>query len=160
MTRPITLGEVEDRFAQFMRMHRRTMMGYFQRIGMFNGHPHMLFHIRRQPGLTQKALAERMHISPASVAISIRRFESAGLVERRRDDRDGRVVHLYLTLAGEEMDAACAKGRDYMMDTLYQGFSQEEQEALYALLGKMIDNMQTACGDIAPEETSGKDDKS
>ncbi len=158
MPKPITVGEVEERFSRFMRLHRRTMMGYFQRIGMFNGHPHILFHVRRSPGLTQKELAERMNVSPAAIAISIRRFEDAGLVERRRDDRDGRVMHLFLTPAGEEMDAACAKGRDYMTATLYQGFTQEDYDALHALLGKMIDNMHSAGAALPSEELLGKDD--
>ncbi len=158
MPKPITVGEVEDRFACFMRMHRRAMMGYFQSIGMFNGHPHILFHVRRTPGLTQNELAACMHVSPASIAISIRRFEDAGLVERRRDEQDGRVMHLYLTPAGEKMDAACAKGRDFMTETLYQGFTQGECEALYALLGKMIDNMQAACETMPAGDSAGKED--
>lgn len=76
----VSAGELEDRLALFMRTHRRAMHRYFQSVGMFNGHPHMLFHLAHSPGLSQKELAQRMEISPASVAISIRRLESAGLI--------------------------------------------------------------------------------
>lgn len=152
----ITAGMVEDRLAGFMRQHRRTAHRYFCSIGMFNGHPHMLFHLRRHPGITPKELAERMEISPASVAVSVRRMESAGLVRREGDEKDGRVTHLYLTSAGEEMDTACAHGRDFMIDTLYEGLSEEELATLYTLLSKMTANLQAAA-DTLPD-IAGKED--
>ena len=137
-----TAGMVEDRFACFMRTHRATMRRYFHSIGMFNGHPHMLFHLRRHPGMTQKELAEVMDISPASVAVSIKRLESAGLVYR---EKIGREMRLHLTADGEAMDAACAHGRDFMIEHLYEGLTDEELATLSQLLIKMIANLQKTC---------------
>ena len=151
------IGQVEDRLAGFMRQHRRTMHRYFCSIGMFNGHPHMLFHLRHSPGITQKELAKRMHVSPPSVATSVRRLEAAGLVRREGDEKDGRVTHLYLTPEGEAMDAACARGREFMMDTLYRGLSAEELDTLYALLGKMTANLQAAA-ETLPEIPQDKEE--
>lgn len=148
MSNTVTTEELEDRFAGFIRLHRNTMHRYFLSIGMFNGHPHMLFHIRRHPGITQGELATHLEVSAASVAISIRRLESAGLVRRQRDEQDGRVVHLFLTDDGVEMDAACARGRQFMIDSLYRGLTEEEQATLYALLGKLTGNLQEACAGL------------
>lgn len=146
-------GQVEDRLFGFMRTHRYTMQRYFQSIGMFNGHPHMLIHLRRHPGITQRELAVGMDISPASVTISIKRLEAAGLVRR---EKHGRQMHLYLTREGEAMDTACARGRDFMIEHLYEGLTEEELSTLYTLLGKMTDNLQTTCASMDPpakEET-------
>ncbi len=142
MSKHVDIGELEDRFACFMRLRRRTMHRYFQSIGMFNGHPHLLFHIRRTPGITQKELAAHMEIAPATVAVSIKRLEAAGLVQRQGDDKDKRVIHLYLTDKGVEMDEACRRGRDFMINTLYKGLTPEEQDNLYHLLGKVSANLQ------------------
>ncbi len=148
----ITAEQVEKRLFCFIHSHRSTMHRYFQSIGMFNGHPHMLFHLRRHPGSTQKELAEVMDISPASVTISIKRLESAGLVRR---EKQGRQMHLYLTPAGEAMDTACAHGREFMIEHLYQGLTEAELTTLHALLEKMTDNLQRTCAamDTAKEET-------
>lgn len=140
----IDTGRLEDRFATFMRLHRRTMQRYFQSIGMFNGHPHLLFHIRHCPGITPKELAEHMEVAPATIAVSVRRLESAGLVRRKGDDKDGRVTHLFLTDAGVEMDEACRHGRDFLIASMYKGLTPSEQNILYDLLGKMSDNLQAA----------------
>lgn len=150
MSHPIETGRLEDRFAAFMRLHRRTMRRYFQSIGMFNGHPHLLFLLRRCPGITPKELAEHMELAPATVAVSVRRLEAAGLVHRQGDDKDGRVTHLFLTPAGVEMDEACRRGRDFLIESLYKGLSPAEQDTLYDLLGKMSDNLQAAY-DSLPE---------
>lgn len=148
----VDVGRLEDRLAAFMRLRHRTMHRYFQSIGMFNGHPHLLFHIRRDPGITPKALAEQMEIAPATVAISVKRLETAGLVRREGDPQDGRVTHLFLTPAGEDMDEACRRGRQFLMNSLYQGLSHEEQSTLFTLLGKMSENLQEACEALPPTE--------
>ncbi len=144
MADQVTVDELEDRLALFTRLRYQTMHRYFLSIGMFNGNPFMLFHIRRRPGITQKELARSMEISPASVAISVKRLETAGLILRQRDEQDGRVIHLFLTPAGEKMDAACATGRDFMIDSLYRGLTTEEVTAFSALLYKVTQNLQDA----------------
>lgn len=144
----ITAAAVEGRLMGFIRTHRATMRRYFHSIGMFNGHPHMLFHLRRCPGMTQKELAAVMDISPASVTVSIKRLESAGLVRREKQGRESR---LFLTAEGEAMDAACARGRDFMIEHVYDGLTDEELSTLDALLAKMTANLQNAC--TTTEET-------
>ena len=141
---PLTIAQVEDRLAAFMRLRGQTMRRYFFNIGLFNGHPAMLFHIARQPGITQTEIAQRMEISKASVAVSVKRMETAGLLRREADPTDRRVTHLYLTPAGETMDAACARARDFMMDSLYDGLTPEELSTLYTLIGKLQVNLQVA----------------
>ncbi len=155
MPKAVNVEALEDRFALFMRTHRRTMHRYFQSIGLFNGHPIMLFRIRQRPGLTQKELAEEMEISAASVAISVKRMEAAGLIERRRDETDARIIHLYLTPEGQKMDAACGKGRDFMIRTMYRDLTDEEKQTLYSLLEKMTDNLQSACDTFDREAAKG-----
>ena len=145
----ITAAAVEGRLMGFIRTHRATMRRYFHSIGMFNGHPHMLFHLRRRPGMTQKELAAAMDISPASVAVSVKRLEAAGLVRREKQGHESR---LHLTAEGEAMDAACARGRDFMIAHVYNGLTDGELATLDKLLTKMTANLQNTCA--AMEETT------
>lgn len=150
MREHVEVKQLEDRFAQFTRLRRRTMHRYFQSIGMFNGHPHLLFHIRRQPGITPKELADHMEIAPATVAVSVKRLEAAGLVCRQGDDKDKRVVHLYLTEKGVEMDESCRQGRQFLADNVYQGLSDDEVDVLYELLGRLLVNLQAGYDTLPP----------
>ena len=56
----------------------------------------MLIWLERQPGISQKDLAELLEVEPITVARLIDRLEQRGLVERRADPRDRRIWRLHL----------------------------------------------------------------
>ena len=105
-----------------------------------------------QDDITVSDIGERLFLDSATLTPLLKRLESAGLIRRQRDARDARVWHLYLTPQGERMDAACARGRDFMIDTLYRDFTPQEQQELYRLLDKMIVNLQAGCETLPPEK--------
>ena len=141
----VTTPEALDRqLHDFMRLDRQVMKRFFSDCGLFNGHPFMLFLIRQQPGITPAALAKQMEIAPASATISLKRMETAGLLRRVPDERDRRVLHLFLTPAGEAMDDLCLRGKDFMADTLFEGFSAEEREQFAGMLARMQQNLTKA----------------
>ena len=63
----------------------------------------ILFWLERQPGLSQKELAEIVEVEPITVARLIDRLEERGLVERRDDPRDRRIWRLHLRPAAAPM---------------------------------------------------------
>lgn len=149
--------KLDNRLHTFLRTHRNTLCRYFQSCGLFNGHPRTLFHLRQEPGITQKALADILHVSAATLSVSIKRFEAAGLVERRVDETDARRVRLYLTKAGEELDDRCAKGRDFLIDALFADFSEEELDVLDGFLIRMTANLDRAAEGLTVEDTCTKE---
>jgi MarR family transcriptional regulator, transcriptional regulator for hemolysin len=56
----------------------------------------ILFWLERQPGLSQKELAEILEVEPITVARLIDRLEARGMVERRPDPKDRRIWRLHL----------------------------------------------------------------
>lgn len=56
----------------------------------------ILIWLERQPGITQKELAEHLDVEPITVARLIDRLEARGMVERRPDPRDRRIWRLHL----------------------------------------------------------------
>lgn len=56
----------------------------------------MLARLDRQPGLSQKELAELLEVEPITVARLADRLEARGLLERRPDPADRRVWRLHL----------------------------------------------------------------
>lgn len=133
-----TPASVDRRLHEVMHAHHHTMRQYFQSHGLFNGQPIMLFEIKQSPGITQKELADHMNITPASVAVSVRRMEAEGLVQRHRDTRDARIQHLTLTDKGKSLDKACRQARDIIIDVLYEDFSPEELAGMDRMLHHMM----------------------
>jgi MarR family transcriptional regulator, transcriptional regulator for hemolysin len=64
--------------------------------GMTRAQWAILIWLERQPGLSQKELAELLEVEPITVARLIDRLEAHGMVERRADPRDRRIWRLHL----------------------------------------------------------------
>ena len=64
--------------------------------GMTRAQWGILIWLDRQPGLSQKELAEILEVEPITVARLIDRLEARGMVERRADARDRRIWRLHL----------------------------------------------------------------
>ncbi len=64
--------------------------------GMTRAQWGILIWLERQPGITQKELAEFLEVEPITAARLVDRLENRGMVERRHDERDRRVWRLHL----------------------------------------------------------------
>ncbi len=142
--------KLDNRLHEFMHTHRNTLCRYFRSCGMYSGHPRVLFLLRRSPGMTQRELAKALGVAAATLSVSIRRMEAAGLVERKSDTADLRIQRLYLTQEGEAIDDRCAKGREFLVEALFADFSDEELTALDRLLIRMTDNLERAANTLPP----------
>ena len=68
----------------------------------------VLMALWQQEPLTVSALGTRLALDSGTLSPLLRRLEGAGLVDRRRSDSDERSVHVHLTAAGRELEAAAA----------------------------------------------------
>jgi DNA-binding MarR family transcriptional regulator len=64
--------------------------------GMTRAQWGILIWLEREPGLSQKELAEMLEVEPITVARLIDRLETRGMVERRPDPKDRRIWRLHL----------------------------------------------------------------
>lgn len=103
----------------------------------------MLEYIAAHPGCTQSDVAEEMRVSPASVAQSIKRMESAGYVERAACKGNLRANSLEITPSGTAASALCRKVFDGLEKRMTAGLSTEERETLDTLLMRLIENLES-----------------
>lgn len=96
--------------------------------------------------LSVKAIGERLKLDSGTLTPLLKRLEQQGLVARRRDDTDERMVRIQLTPAGRALrakarkvpvDLACAAGYDLGSDRSVRELIKlrDELTALAARLG-------------------------
>jgi len=89
------------------RVAFRTISQHYHRVrkslGVSGAQLWALAEIGEERGVTVGALARRLAIHQSTASNLVEALESAGLVERRRDSDDGRVVTLYLTARGTRL---------------------------------------------------------
>lgn len=93
--------------------------------------------IEAQPGITQSALGQALHIAPPSVVKVIDTLESKGLVERQASPTDRRMYALFLTDAGRtQLDQCNAVVSDYEVN-LSSRLTKAERALLIELLARV-----------------------
>ena len=60
-------------------------------------------------GITVKSIAQQLHLDSPTITPLLKRLESAGLVSRQRNANDERVVNIFLTDAGRNIQARVAE---------------------------------------------------
>jgi MarR family transcriptional regulator for hemolysin len=101
----------------------------------------MIVVVARNPGATQRVIAESLEMSEASAGRLIDRLCVDGLLERqeRYDDRRARAV--YLTKAAEPLLAKLAHIARQGEQRTFRDFSLEELEALKGYLHRIYKNV-------------------
>jgi DNA-binding MarR family transcriptional regulator len=94
--------------------------------------------IHREPGISQKALAERLEVTSASVSIWIGKMLEAKLVERWAHNDDARVMHLYLGPYGRELVNKLEQAQIETIADLLSDLPQEEQQMVVETLERAL----------------------
>lgn len=87
-----------------------------------------------------KELAIFLGIKPPSVTVLVDNLEGQGFLARSQDKKDHRLIHLVLTKKGRDILVKSKKNRDKIAKKLLSNLTTKEQNTLFSLLHKMINN--------------------
>lgn len=121
--------------------HRYRVGKAASKLGLYFGQPAIIEYISQNNGCTQKELAEHLHISPASVATTLKRMEKAGFVARIEDKNDSRKKRLAITEKGAYVLRDFRQICDETDMQLFDGFSEDEKEQLMSFLKRLNANI-------------------
>ena len=110
------------------------------------GNPVLLFLLQEREGAvsSQRELSDAMHISPASVAVSLKSLERGGYVEKLPGEADQRRKAVRLTDKGRAALAACHQIFREVDRRMFGGFTPEEMEQVRAFQLRMLHNLRGA----------------
>jgi DNA-binding MarR family transcriptional regulator len=94
-------------------------------------------------GLSPGELAARLGVSTPTVVNTATRMANDGLIERRPDPTDRRLVRIYLTEKARAAEAPIAEARRRLADHALATLTDEELEVMAVALQKIIDRMQS-----------------
>lgn len=99
--------------------------------------------------MTQKELAEALRIRPSSVSELISKLEMKGYVKRTINEEDKRSFSISLAPEGEKAAQEAAEQMNSRLEPLFAPLTDEEQEQLSTLMGKLIAGMDDGADDEA-----------
>ena len=139
------VGELERdigiRLSVLARLLRNSFDRQVSNLNVTRSQWAMIVVVARNPGATQRVIAEALEMSEASAGRLIDRLCADGLLERqeRYDDRRARAV--YLTKAAEPLLAKLAEIARQGELRVFRDFSLEELEALKDYLDRIYNNV-------------------
>lgn len=124
-------------FLKAMKLHYKCNQKILEKKGLYAGQPPLLFSLMKNGVQSQKELAEKLNIKPATVNVMIKRLEKAGLVEKSKDEDDLRVSRIKLTDRGRTLCIEAMDSIEEMSKKIFDSLNADEEESLKFLLNKV-----------------------
>jgi MarR family transcriptional regulator for hemolysin len=132
------MGEFLRLFTRAHKLLRAATDDNLSQYGVRVGQNLVLEVLWEDDGLTPGELAARLGVATPTVVKSASRMAAAGLLTRRRDAADARLVRLYLTDHARAVRAPIEDARRGLEERVTANLTEEERRLLRGALTKII----------------------
>jgi DNA-binding MarR family transcriptional regulator len=141
-----TVSDFIDVFTHASKSVRAVMDAQLRRHGLHLGQNLVLAALWENDGQTPGAVASAVKVTTPTIVKMANRMATAGLLVRRRDERDSRLVRLYLTDAGRALREPVEQELASLEKCLTSGLGEEEVRVLMTSLSRLTANAQAMTG--------------
>ncbi len=138
----INFNEVIKKFIRTNRMHKELVDARVGSLGVHRSQHMMLLCINRfEKEPTQREISQKLEISPATVAVTVKKLESAGYIERNGDKADGRCNVIRISEKGKKLLEDTKEIFESIDSVTFAGLRDEEIDIFMKCLSKMQENI-------------------
>lgn len=124
------------------RLHRKLFEKHaVEEFGIHRSQHMMLMYISRNENASQRQIAEAFNVSAAAVAVTLKKLESVGFINRISSKDDSRRNHISISSKGMDVIERTKHIFGAIDRLMFKDFSDDEIETLRALSQKMFDNL-------------------
>jgi DNA-binding MarR family transcriptional regulator len=130
------------------RKHRKVLREQFQKVNLSEGKPKILDFLIQNPGCSQKEIANLCHIEPATTTGVLSLMEKEGLIYRVRNEKDKRILNVFLTDKGIESQKNLDEIFNKVDNICFEGFNENEKRQVINYLNRINENLRKGEKDI------------
>jgi MarR family transcriptional regulator, organic hydroperoxide resistance regulator len=120
----------------------RMKHAFEREVGLSTATWFLLSMLIEEDGISQGEVSHRFEVDPSRITRLAQRLQDEGLLRRKRDPEDNRVVRLYITEAGRLLIEHCQERRERFESRFRREFSTEELAEFRRALGVVSRLMQ------------------
>lgn len=120
---------------------RRNYSESLRELNLYVGQDNLLYRLWLGDGITQMQLCEHLHCEPPTVTNMVRSLEQNGFIYRKKDEQDARVMRIFLTDKGKELEKPVESKWREQQEKLLHSISTEERRVLRQLMQQMESNI-------------------
>lgn len=144
------LREANRAIGKVMRLHHRLCERRLASLPIHRAQHMLLMRLAKEGALpSQRELAAQMEISPAAIAVALKRLEADGYITRSTSQSDCRVNAISITEAGRSIVLESLRIFDALDEKMYEGISDEELSIFKRTLEKLTQNLSAVMEDTA-----------
>ncbi len=136
---------MSEKFSALLASLSRAMKGRVDAAlsehGVRAGQQFILEELWREDGLAPGELANRIGVETSTVTRTVQRMEAADLVRREPDQEDARLVRVFLTERGKELEGVVPEVMRRVTEEALSGFSEDEKNQLQRLMERIRSNL-------------------
>ena len=133
---------IMSKVMSIMRDHKKMIDLYVGETKLHKSQHKMLMILSHMgKNVSQRDLAERLNITPAAVAVTLKKLEKEGLVERTVAEKDNRYNEVVLTDKGKKIVKESRKVFQVADEKMFRGFSEEELDVLESYMIRIKENI-------------------
>ncbi len=125
------------------RLHRSAVESAINELGIHRSQHMILMYLscRGDKAVSQTDIAKALEISPAAVAVTLKKLEKSGLITRSPRENDARTNTIELTGEAKKLVARSGEIFGEVDTAMCAGISEEELDSLIGCMKKMIGNL-------------------
>ena len=123
------------------QLHHRMLEKLVGATGLHRAQHRMLMTLADHEFESQSALANMLEISTATVAVSLKKLERDGYIQKKVKEGDSRANFIQLTERGKKVVESSREIFESMDKKAVRGFTDEELVLLRTFLGRMYENL-------------------
>lgn len=123
------------------RMHHMAFRTLFRQDGLPPAQAGAMKVVIRFPGLSQRELADKLHIQRATATVMLQKMEKSGYIDRRPDQVDQRIYRIYPTELAKTIDTENQKNVNAYFSRCFAGIEQESFDTMLEVLIKLGKNL-------------------
>ncbi|MEM1483691.1 MarR family transcriptional regulator [Oscillospiraceae bacterium PP1C4] len=126
---------------ELFTLHKQCIAKLLTDLNIHFGQPPLLFTLKNMGACKQSDLAKALRVSPATIAVSLKRMEKSGFIKRISNPNDLRSNRIELTEAGINAADSAEKIIHTVIAQKFDGFTEEEYAQLMHFFHRMHQNL-------------------
>ncbi len=131
-----------EKYIRTNRLHRKVLEQRLNTTGIYRSQHQLLMYVADNPQVSQKGLARLLGVSTATIAVSLKKLEQGGYIDRQMDAKDNRINRICITEKGAEAVEKSIAIFEKLEQRMFSGFSQKDFEQMGDLLDRVYHNLE------------------
>lgn len=129
------------RYMRIMKLHRYILDERLKETGVYRSQHQILMMLADHSNVSQKEIAERLYVSTATIAVSVKKLEKGGYITRVVDQEDNRMNKLCLTEKGKHTVKHSREFFHNVEERMFRDFSADDMAAIGQYLDRVYNNL-------------------